>query len=209
MRPSPTQPSPKLTCCHWTDSGALSAWLRLKYPNTIYAAVSTSSPIVAVENFKEYQQVCCSTRCLCLPSLAIVIHRHILEQGGMTKRRLTHHRAEIKVVQNSLETATNGAACVDRIREATGRFEQFTTTAAGLMGLATMFNTCKPIAMTKNEIANLMSTLAGAFDGVVQCVFPVVDSVSTHVLTVPSTPEKVQQGQPRIRTPRVPRTPGS
>jgi hypothetical protein len=43
-------------------------------------------------------------------------------------------------------------------------------TEEGLKGLATTYNTCAPIQMTTNEIANLMSTLAGSFDGVVQCV---------------------------------------
>eukprot|EP00729_Bicosta_minor_P013222 gene13222-13825_t len=38
-------------------SGALSAWLRLKYPATIYAAIATSAPILAQENFAEYQNV--------------------------------------------------------------------------------------------------------------------------------------------------------
>ena len=37
--------------------GALSAWLRLKYPETIHAAVSTSGPILAQQNFVAYQQV--------------------------------------------------------------------------------------------------------------------------------------------------------
>lgn len=38
-------------------SGALSAWLRQKYPDLIHAAVSTSSPILAQENFKAYHEV--------------------------------------------------------------------------------------------------------------------------------------------------------
>ena len=38
-------------------SGALSAWLRQTYPEVIHAAVSTSSPILAQQNFMAYHQV--------------------------------------------------------------------------------------------------------------------------------------------------------
>jgi pimeloyl-ACP methyl ester carboxylesterase len=38
-------------------SGALSAWLRQAYPDVIHAAVSTSSPILALQNFEAYHVV--------------------------------------------------------------------------------------------------------------------------------------------------------
>jgi hypothetical protein len=58
-------------------SGALSAWLRLLYPSTVYAAISTSSPINAVEDFSEYQQV---------------VQKSLLTapDGSVTRKR-THH----------------------------------------------------------------------------------------------------------------------
>lgn len=38
-------------------SGALSTWLRQQYPTSIYGAIATSAPILAKENFVEYQEV--------------------------------------------------------------------------------------------------------------------------------------------------------
>ncbi len=36
--------------------GSLSAWFRLKYPSLVHAALSSSAPMVAKINFKEYLQ---------------------------------------------------------------------------------------------------------------------------------------------------------
>ena len=37
--------------------GSLAAWFRLKYPHLVYAAVSSSAPMLAKLNFHEYFQV--------------------------------------------------------------------------------------------------------------------------------------------------------
>lgn len=37
--------------------GSLAAWFRLKYPHLVYAAVSSSAPMLAKLNFHEYYQV--------------------------------------------------------------------------------------------------------------------------------------------------------
>ena len=38
-------------------SGALAAWMRIKYPDFVYAAVATSAPVLAEYDFKEYLEV--------------------------------------------------------------------------------------------------------------------------------------------------------
>ena len=50
---------PNLASVPWVSfggsySGSLSAWMRLKYPHLIHAAVASSAPLFAVINFKEY-----------------------------------------------------------------------------------------------------------------------------------------------------------
>lgn len=37
-------------------AGSLAAWLRLKYPHLLYAAVSSSAPMIADYNFYEYYE---------------------------------------------------------------------------------------------------------------------------------------------------------
>ncbi len=37
--------------------GSLSAWFRLKYPHLVYAAVSSSAPMLALVNFTDYMVV--------------------------------------------------------------------------------------------------------------------------------------------------------
>ena len=38
-------------------SGALAAWLRMKYPDIVYASVASSAPIQAIFDFYEYFEV--------------------------------------------------------------------------------------------------------------------------------------------------------
>lgn len=41
--------------------GMLAAWVRLEYPELIYAAVSSSSPVLAQDNFQGYNDVCAAS----------------------------------------------------------------------------------------------------------------------------------------------------
>ncbi|RUS86001.1 hypothetical protein EGW08_006213 [Elysia chlorotica] len=76
----------------------------------------------------------------------------------------------LEVVQNSLDTfKASGGSCNDAITAANVAIQNLLTTQAGRSQLKAMFRLCDDIDVNeKNDIANLFSTLAGNFEGVVQ-----------------------------------------
>uniref|UniRef100_A0A0K8SCN3 Serine protease K12H4.7 n=1 Tax=Lygus hesperus TaxID=30085 RepID=A0A0K8SCN3_LYGHE len=70
--------------------GSLAAWARLKYPHLIHAAVSTSSPLLAKSDFKEYNDVVRQSISASSQSCANNIHQaalkleQILQKGERT-----------------------------------------------------------------------------------------------------------------------------
>lgn len=76
----------------------------------------------------------------------------------------------LEVVQNSLDTFKSSAeSCNDAITSANTAIQVLLPTHAGRNQLKSMFRLCNDIDFNeKNDIANLFSTLAGNFEGVVQ-----------------------------------------
>lgn len=110
-------------------SGSLSAWIRLKYPHLIDAAVATSAPVQSQLNFKEY----------------------------------------LDVVKASLATSQQGNKCIEAVQTATTQLHTALMNASEWKGIEKMFSLCSPLNLTnKLDIANLLETLSGNFDGVVQ-----------------------------------------
>jgi hypothetical protein len=55
--------------------GSLSAWVRLKYPHLIYAAVSSSAPMLALVDFTDYMVVVNNSLSLYSPSCTQYINQ--------------------------------------------------------------------------------------------------------------------------------------
>lgn len=65
-------------------SGSLAAWARLKYPHLIHAAVSSSAPILAVADFKGYDEVVRQALTFSSPSCA----KNVNEAALLVENRL-------------------------------------------------------------------------------------------------------------------------
>ncbi|CAH0387265.1 unnamed protein product [Bemisia tabaci] len=48
--------NPKWIVFGWNYAGSLAAWMRYRYPHLVYAAVSSSAPLIAKANFSDYFQ---------------------------------------------------------------------------------------------------------------------------------------------------------
>ncbi len=68
----------------------------------------------------------------------------------------------MEVVTASLTTGPAGTACTDLITAATNEVQSLLTTPAGVAQLTSTFQLCEP-PTTNNDIANFVSTIAGAF----------------------------------------------
>ncbi|XP_055328720.1 putative serine protease K12H4.7 [Paramacrobiotus metropolitanus] len=118
---------PKVITFGGSYPGSLSAWFRSKYPHIVHAAISSSAPVVAVEDFTQY----------------------------------------LEVVKNSL--ARFSPQCVDNVAAASAQLEEALQKPVSTKKLQTQFQLCTPIDVTvKKDVQNLVESLAGNFEGVVQ-----------------------------------------
>jgi thymus-specific serine protease len=91
--------------------GALSSWARLKYPQIVQAAVSTSSPVQAKLDFDEYCQVVSdalsapisggSQQCLAATTAAFVTMNQALKEGGSALQQLSKELLSCTPLSNS------------------------------------------------------------------------------------------------------------
>uniref|UniRef100_A0A0A9XTD3 Putative serine protease K12H4.7 n=1 Tax=Lygus hesperus TaxID=30085 RepID=A0A0A9XTD3_LYGHE len=67
-------------------AGSLAAWARLKYPHLIHAAVSTSGPLLAEANFKQYDEVVRESLAASSKQCAANVHQAALTVEQLLKK---------------------------------------------------------------------------------------------------------------------------
>jgi len=108
--------------------GSLSAWLRLKYPYLVHGAISSSGPLVAKADFKEYYEVVKNSLATYSDDCVIAVQKSIQQVEILLK-----HRVGMKNINDQFKLCAPVENSIENAMDISNLFESLASNFAGVV----------------------------------------------------------------------------